>query len=80
MRSAADNLRRKIPGPIRVFLGACVILLALDGLIHRHVTHPFEGLFGLYPLFGFAACVLLVLAATRMRRIVGRPEDDGDGR
>lgn len=61
--------------PIWVFLVACVVLLGLDAVIHRHVVHPFEGMFGFYPLYGFAACVLLVLAATQMRRVVGRRED-----
>jgi hypothetical protein len=74
----ASRDRRRIPVPIRVFLGACAVLLALDAVIHRHVVHPFEGMFGFYPLYGFVACVLLVLAATQMRRVVGRREDHYD--
>ena len=78
--STSPTKPRRIPMPIRIFLSACVVLLVLDAVIHRHVVHPFEGMFGFYPLYGFVACVLLVLVATQMRRVVGRPEDYYDAR
>ena len=58
----------------RAFYAACALLLALDPVIHRHAGHPWEGAFGFYAGYGFVACVLLVLAAKRMRRVLMRPE------
>lgn len=72
---SSETTTRRGRGPIRLFLAACAALLAMDAVVHRHVVHPFEGMYGFYPLYGFAACVLLVLAATAMRRVVGRRED-----
>ncbi len=60
---------------IRIFLVGCVVLLLLDFVIHRHVTHPWENLFGFYSIYGFVACVILVLAATQLRKILMRDED-----
>jgi hypothetical protein len=39
------------------------------------VSHPWEGFFGFYALYGFVACVLLVLLAKEMRKLVMRDED-----
>ena len=54
---------------------ACALLLAADLFIHRHVEHAWESLWGFYALFGFVACVLLVLLAKQLRKILKRPED-----
>lgn len=53
----------------------CILLLALDFVIHRHVVHSWENLWGFYPLYGFVGCVILVLVATWMRTFLMRPED-----
>lgn len=55
--------------------GSCVLLLALDFVIHRHVMHKWENLWGFYPLYGFVGCVVLVLVATWMRTFLMRPEN-----
>lgn len=55
--------------------GGCALLLALDFVIHRHVVHSWENLFGFYPLYGFVGCVILVLVATWMRTFLMRSED-----
>ena len=55
--------------------GCCVLLLGLDLVIHRHVIHSWENLWGFYPLYGFVGCVVLVLVATWMRTFLMRPED-----
>ena len=47
----------------------------LDFLVHRHVEHPWEGLFGFYAFYGFVACVVLVLIAKEMRKILMRKDD-----
>jgi len=60
---------------VRGLLLVCAILVALDILLHRHVSHPWENLFGFYALFGFVACVLLVLLAKEMRKLVMRDAD-----
>lgn len=63
-----------------VFWLSCAVMLALDLLVHRHLTFeegqlPVEGWFGFYGFYGFVACVVLVLVAKQMRRIVMRGED-----
>jgi len=65
------NVRRVIQG----LLVVCGILVALDFAIHRHVVHPWEETFAFYPLYGFVACVVLVLLAKELRKVVMRPED-----
>jgi len=66
-----ENIRRLL----RLLYLACALLLAADLFIHRHVTHPWESLWGFFALFGFVACVLLVLLARQLRKILKRPED-----
>jgi membrane protein YdbS with pleckstrin-like domain len=66
-----ENVRRLL----RIFYLACALLLAADLIYHRHVIHDWESLWGFYALFGFAACVSLVLIAKQLRRILMRPED-----
>lgn len=53
----------------------CILLFALDFVVHRHLSHPLEELFGFYAVYGFVACVLLVLLAAEMRKLLIRPED-----
>jgi hypothetical protein len=60
---------------LRGFYVICGILLLLDLIIHRHALHSFERLTGFYPLFGFIACVVLVLVAREMRKLLKRDED-----
>ena len=70
------NVRRLI----WVFFALCVLLLGADLLFHRHLNFaegvfPVEGWFGFYAIYGFVACVLLVLTATQMRKVLMRRED-----
>lgn len=65
------NVRRVVLG----LVGVCVILLTLDLVLHRHVSHPWEAMFGFYAVYGFVACVLLVLLAKEMRKVLIRKED-----
>ena len=55
--------------------GCCALLFALDFVIHRHVMHDLENLWGFYPAYGFVGCVVLVLVAKWMRTFLMRPED-----
>jgi hypothetical protein len=67
------------PENIKRLLGilylCCALLLVADLFIRRHVTHAWESLWGFYALFGFLACVVLVLLAKQLRKILKRPED-----
>ena len=53
----------------------CILLVLLDFILHRHVMHEWEHLTGFYAIFGFVACVLLVLGAKQLRNLVMRKED-----
>lgn len=65
------NVSRLLAG----FYVVCVILFVLDFILHRHISLTWEKLPGFYALFGFVACVALVLIAKEMRKIVMRKED-----
>jgi len=67
---------------LRILYGCCAVLFVLDFVIHRHTTHSWENLWGFYAVYGFVACVILVLVATWMRKFIMRPEDyyDDEGR
>lgn len=60
---------------IRVFLALCVLLVVADFFVHRHVEQPAEKIPGFYAGYGFLGCVILVLAAKELRKLVMRPED-----
>jgi hypothetical protein len=69
---------------IRVFFVCCAILLLADFAFHRHLSFaagvmPVEGWLGFYAFYGFVACVLLVLAAKQMRKVLMRSEEYYDG-
>ena len=60
---------------LRVFYTICAVLFIFDFVLHRHVTHSWENLPGFYAIFGFVACVALVLIASQMRKVLMRKED-----
>jgi len=66
---------RNVTRLLRGFYLVCAILLILDFALHRHVIHSWENIPGFYAIFGFVACVLLVLIAKEMRKVVMRKED-----
>lgn len=49
--------------------------LLLDFVIYRKVHHPWEAAPAFYAGYGFVACVVLVLAATQLRKLIMRAED-----
>ncbi len=75
------NVRRVL----RILFAACAAIFLLDfvdvglryvGLAElRHAERSWEGWPGFYAIYGFVACVALVLIAKQMRRIVMRDED-----
>ncbi len=72
----AENVRRMI----WVFWGVCALVLAVDlldlagVLYHKHPHFGWERVPGFYGLYGFVACVALVLLAKQLRKLVMRGE------
>ena len=66
-----ENVNRLLRG----FYIVSGVLFALDFVLHRHTIHAWEDIPGFYAIFGFVACVVLVLVAREMRKIVMRRED-----
>ena len=80
-RSIFDN-PQNVKRLLHCLYGSCVLLIALDFVIHRHTSHSWESLWGFYAIYGFVSCVVLVLVAKWMRTFLMRPEDyyDFEGR
>ncbi len=51
------------------------LALLMDHVVHRHTEHPWEGMPGFYPIYGFIGCSVLVIVAKWMRKLIIRPED-----
>ncbi|MFC4852852.1 hypothetical protein [Actinophytocola glycyrrhizae] len=71
------NDRRRLAGP-RVGYGLvvlCGLVFVADFFLAKHPHFAFEGWFGFYPVYGFAASVALVLTAKELRRVLRRDED-----
>lgn len=66
---------RNVKRAIRVLYAVCGISFLAEFFVHRHTEHPWESLFGFYSVYGFVACVLLVLIAKEMRKIVMHKEN-----
>ncbi len=60
---------------VRGLVVICILLVGMDLLVHRHIEHPLENIFSFYAIYGFVACVLLVLLAKEMRKLLIRDED-----
>ena len=69
-----DNPKR-VQWIIRGLYVCCGILVLLDFLIHRHTVHAYERLPAFYAFYGFLGCVVLVLIAKEMRKVLMRKED-----
>ena len=54
--------------------GTGIGLLALDLFLHKHEEFGFAAWFGFYGVFGFFACVVLVLVAKKLRVVLMRSE------
>ena len=63
---------------IRWFFISCGFMAALDLVFlshHKHVEFSFENVPLFYCFYGLAACVLLVVVAKQLRKILMRDED-----
>ncbi len=64
---------------VRTLVALCAGLFAFDFFYHRHTEISPEKIPGFYALYGFVACVILVLAAKEMRKLLMRKEDYYEG-
>lgn len=67
--------KKNVDRLLYVFYTLCVLLVLGDVVVHRHVYHEWEHLFGFHAWYGFVACWILVVVAKQMRRVLMRPED-----
>ena len=59
-----------------IFFSSVVLLFILDFFVHKHGHFPWENWTGFYAVFGFVACVLLVLVSRFiLRPLVKRKEN-----
>ncbi len=78
-----EHLEHDFTGPlspptarlIRVFFVLSAILFLVDFFIDRKIHQPAEKVPGFYAIYGFLGCVVLVLVAKQMRKVVMRDED-----
>jgi len=66
-----ENVKRLLTG----FYAICVILVIADFIFHRHIGFSWEEMPAFYAIYGFAACVVLVVIAKKMRKLVMRKEN-----
>ena len=66
---------RNVSLVVRGLYLVCIVLILLDFIVHRHVSVEWESLPGFYALFGFMACVAIVLISILLRKILRRGED-----
>ncbi|MGQ8366837.1 hypothetical protein [Glaciecola sp. 1036] len=57
------------------FYVICGLLVILDFVVHRHIYVSFEEIPAFYAIYGFIACVVLVVIAKEMRKLVMRDEN-----
>ncbi|MEN8198533.1 MAG: hypothetical protein ABFR63_00540 [Thermodesulfobacteriota bacterium] len=61
---------------LKVFFTSCVLLFVVDLVIKRPAHMPWEEWPGFYAIYGFVACVILVLISKYvLRPLVKRDED-----
>lgn len=64
--------RQLVRGAIYV---ACLLLVAAEFLVHRHISTPIERVPAFYAVYGFAALVGVVMAAKGLRLLIKRDEE-----
>ena len=77
----ADEKQRWLDQPKNVdkivygLYAVCVLLVLCDLFYEKHTYYSYEHVFGFHGVYGFVACVALVLAAKGLRLILKRRED-----
>ena len=59
---------------LRIFYALCILLVLVDFIVHRHIETDIEKIPAFYAIYGFVACVLLVVIAKEMRKVLIRDE------
>jgi len=79
--SKTDNKKHLFDNPRNVerllkgFYVICILLVVADFIIHRHTTMEWEKIPAFYAIYGFIACVVLVVIAKWMRKVIMRKEN-----
>lgn len=60
---------------LRIFYVICALLVVADFIVHRHIGLAWEEIPAFYAIYGFIACVVLVIVAKEMRKVIMRKED-----
>lgn len=67
------------PGNVKrvlyTFYAIAAALFLSEFVFERHADHALEEFWGFYAIYGFVACVTLVLVAKQMRKLLGRREN-----
>lgn len=67
---------RNVKKVVRTLFAVCAVVALIDLFPYKeHLHFGFENWPGFFSIFGFVACVFLVLAATQLRKILKRGED-----
>jgi len=67
---------RNVKRLLYTFYTCVVLLLLVDLFYHKHALFKWEEYFGFYSVYGFVACVILVILAKYvLRPMVMRKED-----
>lgn len=66
-----DNIGKML----KVFYAICILLVLADFIVHRHIYHDWENIPAFYAVYGFVGCVVLVLIAKAMRKVLMKEED-----
>ena len=66
---------RSVDKIIRAVAVICLVVVAADFFYEKHGHYSWEEWPGFYALFGFISCVVLVIAAKGLRKILMRDED-----
>lgn len=59
---------------LNIFYVICGLLVVADFIVHRHIYHSWENIPAFYAIYGFIGCVLLVVIAKEMRKVLMRKE------
>lgn len=68
--------RRNIVILLKFFFAICVALFGIDLFIHKEAHLPWEAWPGFYAIYGFVACVILVLISKYVLRPLVKREED----
>ena len=69
------DARKNVDKVFYALVVLCVGSVAADFFYEKHVHYDVEYMIGVYGIYGFVACVGLVLAAKEMRKLIKRDED-----